>query len=148
MDEDGIIRSITDAFPGVEVETASGDAYFYAGADRRLPFATLVTGDRHDAVSDLDRPGVFRLNVGVGRGTFEALFGPRAAAAETGGGAAGGHDFAALDTIMPHPVYGQLHWICVLSPSAARFEAMRPLLAEAYERAVARERKLRPGSGA
>ena len=41
--------------------------------------------------------------------------------------------FTALDTIMPHPVYGKINWACVLNPSAATFEAVRPLLAEAYQ---------------
>ena len=42
-----------------------------------MPFATIVTKDYtgFDTASDLNRPGVFRLNVGVGRDTFRALFG-------------------------------------------------------------------------
>lgn len=139
MDEDAIARSITDSFEGVEILTASGDTYFYTGADRRLPFATLVTGDRHDQVSDLDRSGVYRLNIGVGKETFHRLFGAAATPAA-------GHDFTALDRLLPHPIYGQMHWLCVLNPSATTFAQVRPLLAEAYERAVARERKLRPAT--
>lgn len=154
MDEAAVCRELTEAFPGVQLLADSGDVYFYAGADRRLPFATLVTGDRHDTVSDLDRPNVFRLNIGVGKETFAALFGPRptatatatAAATDKHRRAATGHDFAALDTIMPHPVYGAMHWLCVLNPSPATFERLRPLLAEAHRRAAAREQKLRPAT--
>ena len=33
----------------------------------------------------------------------------------------GGHDFTALDRIMPHPVYGKMYWVCVLNPSDETF---------------------------
>ncbi len=39
---------------------------------------------------------------------------------------------------MPHPHYAPQYFICVLSPSEATFERIRPLLAEAYELAVQR----------
>jgi Family of unknown function (DUF6194) len=42
---------------------------------RRLPFATIVTRDAYERVSNLDRPGVFRLNIGVGRETYRSMFG-------------------------------------------------------------------------
>jgi predicted DNA-binding protein (MmcQ/YjbR family) len=34
-----------------------------------------------------------------------------------------------------------MSWVCVLNPSAATFEAVRPLLAEAYELAVSKRAK-------
>jgi hypothetical protein len=52
-----------------------------------------------------------------------------------------GHDFTALDQLLPHPVYAPQSWVCVLNPSAATFEAVRPLLAEAYQLAVSRYAK-------
>ena len=97
-----------------------------------MPFATIVIkdyGDFDDA-SDLDRPGVYRLNVGVGKETYRSLFPGE-----------GEHDFTALDVLMPHPVYGRQHWVCVLNPSEKTFETVKPLLAEAYEIAVKRLRK-------
>ncbi len=129
MDEDAIIRYITDTFDGVDIVVASDDSYFVYDPGRRLdparrmPFATIVTGDRHDDVSDLDRPAVFRLNVGVGRETFRSLFGPQTSPTDAGGAGVveRGPDFAALDRIMPHPVYGRMFWVCVLNPSAATF---------------------------
>ena len=39
---------------------------------------------------------------------------------------------------MPHPVYGWMSWVCVLNPSAETFKTMQPLLAEAYDLAVAK----------
>src|SRR5207302_8521100 len=98
-------------------------------ASKRFPFATIVTKDYgdFDSASELDRPGVFRLNIGVSKETHAPLFGANAE-----------HDFTALDQLMPHPVYGRNHWVCVLNPSAATFETLKPLLREAYDRAVAR----------
>jgi Family of unknown function (DUF6194) len=78
---------------------------------------------------------VFRLNIGVSRDTFRALFGP-APSAESDKSTT--YDFAALDRLMPHPVYAPQSWVCVLNPSPETFEAVKPLLAEAYSRVAAR----------
>jgi hypothetical protein len=131
MNEASITKYITDTFKGVEVVEAFGGSFFFIDPERKFPFATLVSGDdEYDKFSDLSRPGVFRLSVGVGKQTFQALF----ASTET-------HDFTALDKIMPHPVYGKMYWACVLNPSAATFEAVKPLLAEAYDISAARHAK-------
>ena len=55
-----------------------------------------------------------------------------------GSGSAATWDFAELDVVMPHPVYGRMHWVCVLNPSEATFETVKPLLSEAYDLNVAR----------
>ena len=160
MDETSITQYITDTFVGVDVVVASqdagspevawGDTFFFYDPDRtlppdrRFPFATIVTKDYgdFDSASNLNRPGVFRLNIGVSRETSRALFGaepPRAAADDDG---ERGHDFTALDQLLPHPVYGRQYWVCVLNPSAATFQAVvRPLLAEAYDLAVSKGAK-------
>jgi hypothetical protein len=127
MNEDAIAKFITDTFEGVEFVTASGGTFFFCGDERKFPFATLSTADEYDQFSDLKRPGVFRLNAGVSKSTFQSLF-----------HSARAHDFTALDQIMPHPVYGKMYWVCVLNPSAETFEAVRPLLAEAYALAKGR----------
>ncbi len=81
--------------------------------------------------SSLDRPGVYRLNIGIGKQTFQSLFGTAKVDVDS-------YDFTALDEIMPHPHYAQQSFICVLSPSEATFERIRPLLAKAYDLAVRR----------
>jgi Family of unknown function (DUF6194) len=131
---DGVDVQIAGAENGAP-EVAWGDTFFIhdplrnlEGA-RRFPFATIVTkdyGDFDDA-SNLDREGVFRLNIGVSKETYRRLF-PNE----------GQHDFTALDVLMPHPVYGQNHWVCVLNPSDATFEDIKPLIDEAYRVAVNR----------
>ena len=123
--------------------------YFY-GEDRMLPFVTVAHGDNeHDKVSNLDRPSVYRLNIGVRPATYRALFGPPPAKPGASGVVETGHDFTTLDELMPHPHYATQSWVCVLSPSAATFERrVRPLVQEAYELAVGRDQKRsRPGHG-
>ena len=128
MDATSIRRYIVQTFAGVEVIDGTGGVFFFYGAEHKFPFATLTTSDEYDQASNLSRPDVFRLNVGVSKATFQALF-TEADKQET-------HDFTALDRLMPHPVYGKMHWVCVLNPSAATFPKARELLAEAYEMAA------------
>jgi hypothetical protein len=97
-----------------------------------------VTNDLYDQASDLDRPGVYRLNLGVSRQTFQRLFGAQKPPADAAEAAGRGYDLTALETILPHPVYGFMFWICVLNPSAETFETVKPLLAESYDRAIRR----------
>ena len=112
--------------------TIFGYTFFFYGNDHKLPFATLATADNeYDRVSNLDRQGVFRLNLGVSKATFLSLFG-------AGKLDVSRYDFAALNTVMPHPTYAAQSFICVLNPSNATFEKLQPLLAEAYKLAVKR----------
>lgn len=142
MDHNAIIQRIANEFPNLEVVSpddgpGAGDHFFFTEAQRaidpahRLPFATIVVKDygEFDNRSQLDRPGIFRLNIGVGSETLRARFGDPS---EVNGG---DYDYAAIDRLMPHPVYAPQFWICVLNPSAATFESAASLLAEAYNRA-------------
>ena len=155
MDQDAIIQYITETFTGVEVMQptdgpGAGDTFIFYDPQRnldpthRMPFATIVTKDYgdFDNASQLHRPHVFRLNIGVSRDTFRALFGPPVSAPSE---QSTPYDFAALDRLMPHPVYAPQSWVCVLNPSPATFfEAVRPLLADAYTRAAAQHASRQP----
>jgi hypothetical protein len=145
MDEAAITKYIADTFEGADVFSASGDFYFFynpdlSAPDRRFPFATLVTDDKHDSFSNLNRPTVFRLNIGVSKQTFASLFGSSSATDTES------HDFTALDRIMPHPVYGKMYWVCVLNPGAATIETVKQLLAEAHSAAVKKRGTGKPDS--
>jgi hypothetical protein len=132
MNEASVANYITQTFPSVETSTNFGYTFFFYGSDHRLPFATLASSDNeYERISNLDRPGVFRLNIGVSKQTFQSLFGTAPVDLSR-------YDFTVLDTIMPHPDYAPQNFICVLSPSEATFERLRPLLAEAYDIAVRR----------
>lgn len=132
MDEQHITDDIMNTFTGVETLTTLGYTFFFYGSDRMLPFVTIATADNEgDRISNLDRPGVFRLNIGVSKQTFQSLFG-------TGKVDISAYDFTTLDTIVPHPDYASQSWICVLNPSATTFQKLQPWLTEAYELAVRR----------
>lgn len=148
MDQDAIINYIAETFAGVTVirptdGPGAGDTFLYYDPQRNLdmtrsfPFATIVTKDYagFDESSHLNRADVFRLNIGVSRDTFRALFG-YAPGEESAKSAT--YDFAALDQLMPHPVYAPQSFVCVLNPGPDTFEAVKPLLAEAYSRAAIR----------
>jgi hypothetical protein len=148
MDQDAIIQYVTDTFTGLEVVRptdgpGAGDTFFFYDPQhdidpkRRLPFATIVTKDYgdFDNTSQLNRPEVFRLNIGVSRDTFRALFGYAPGEDST---QSTDYNFAALDRLMPHPVYAPQSWVCVLNPSPETFEAVKPLLADAYSRVASR----------
>jgi hypothetical protein len=116
--------------------------FFFYGPGRQMPLATLVTKDDYDSVSNLNRPSVFRLNIGVSKQTFRALFGSQPLSANDSAAADSGYDFTALNQLLPHPVYGKMYWVCVLNPSEATFQqSVRPLLAEAYDMAVSKHDK-------
>lgn len=171
MTESAIRRHIAAHCPGTDIQRpaagdpdtpaiAVGDTFFIYDPDHdpalgptgphRFPFATIVTKDYgdFDNASNLDRPGVFRLNIGLPRRRFLELFGPAIPEAGPDGVVRTGHDFTALDTLMPHPVYAAHGWVCVLNPSAATFRTLEPLLAEAYADAVRRYDALRRGASA
>jgi hypothetical protein len=154
IDQASISRYITDTFDRVEVAEASGDSFFMYLPEHefdpahRLPFATIVTSDAYDQFSDLNRPSVFRLNIGVAKETFRALFGAQPFPSDPDDVARSGHDFTALDKILPHPVYGRMFWVCVLNPSAATFATVQPLLAEAYDLSMKRTSRAKPKSKA
>ena len=132
MNESAVIEYIMKTFPEVEKTNDYGYDMFFYRSDRKLSFATLISTDYdYDHVSNLNRPGVFRLNIGVSKQTFQVLFGTEEVNVKE-------YDFTALDVIMPHPEYAQYHFICVLSPGEETFEKIRPLLAEAYAIAARR----------
>jgi len=141
MEQQHLIEYIAQHFSGVDVvagtiEIAIGDTFFIYDPNRdlddrhRFPFATIVTKDYgdFDNRSNLNRPGVYRLNIGVSRDTFRRLF-PTSTSE---------FDYAVLDRLIPHPVYAPQAWVSVLNPSEAVFETLKPYLQEAYEIAVKR----------
>ena len=133
-DPEAITRTILETWPDTDMVTALGASFFSLDPERHFPnFATIVTTDEHDegAPSNLVRPGVFRLNIGVGRESFERIV-----------SSGGDPDYATLDRFFPHPVYAKQLWISILNPNDATFrDDVMPLLAEAHDRlATARAR--------
>ena len=147
MNEAAITQSILDTFDGVHPVDAWGDTFFFYNPGRTRPdevyFATLKNkDDDDDQASKLDRPSIFRLNIGIGKATYRSLFGAQPSAAGADDAVGAGHDFTAVDQLLPHPIYGRMYWVCVLNPSDATFQTIvRPLLDEAYRLAVGKYAK-------
>ncbi|HET9899649.1 MAG TPA: DUF6194 family protein, partial [Actinomycetes bacterium] len=106
-DPETITEYISSTFRDVDIVSIEGMRFFSLDPEKHWPnFATLVWADDSDQVSDLSRPGVFRLSMGVDRPTLE-----RIAAAEPE------PDYAALDRVVPHPDYAKQLWVAILNPS-------------------------------
>jgi len=127
------VEALVEGLEDVQRAEAYGYTLFFVGDDRRLPFVTIADSDREfDDVLDLDREGVFRINIGVSKARFEALVG------DLGSGAV---DHRALDRFLPHPHYARQNWICILNPGPQNAESVRESIAEAHSIAVARMRR-------
>lgn len=137
------VRAVFDALDGVRVvigsgivetpETHWGDTFcFYdpdATADQKMPFATIVTHDTPgwDEVSNLDRPGAFRVSLAVGRAHLPQVDGDV--------------DYADDDVVLPHPQYAVQGWIAIVNPTSARAADLHELIRIAYARAAQRHRR-------
>jgi hypothetical protein len=151
--EDDIVQFVA-TLPGVAAvmasqdtgapEVAWGDWFIFYDRegetpDRRFPFATIVTKDYEgfDDFSQLNRLGVFRLNIAVGRHRFEELMAyPSAEHANN----QHRFDYTALDSLLPHPVYGGQAWVSILNPGDKTSNQAKSLLTEARARATERRR--------
>jgi hypothetical protein len=129
---DEMLQLLRDTFPGAVVAEIDSAAFFSLDEKHWPNFATVVWTDEHDegAPSNLAREGVYRVNVGVDRPTFERLV-----------GSVTEPDYAALDRFVPHPVYAKQRWIAILNPSNESVrDALLPLIAAGHERLASRRR--------
>lgn len=128
--QDEMLQLLRDRFPDAVVAEIDSAAFFSVDETHWPNFATVVWTDEHDegAPSNLARAGVYRVNVGVDRETFERLVGSTV-----------DPDYAAFDRFVPHPVYARQRWISILNPSHAtvRTELM-PLIDAGHDRLAAR----------
>jgi len=107
-------------------ELAWGDTFCYVAPDGQVPpntqpYATIVTKDYpEDALSALggDR---WRVNIHVGRARLAELVGD------------GPHDPAAVDVLIPHPVYGSLGWVAVVLPGERTLGTVLDLVRDAHD---------------
>lgn len=129
-DLDHMIHLVTDAFPDAVIARIDSAVFFSLDEKHWPNFATIVWTDEHDegAPSNLARDGVYRVNVGVDRETFQRLV-----------GSATDPDYAAFDRFVPHPVYAKQRWISILNPSHATVrDRLMPLIAAGHDRMAAR----------
>ena len=129
-DLDEMLNLIRDAYPDAVVAEIDSAAFFSLDEKHWPNFATVVWTDEHDegAPSNLAREGVYRVNVGVDRETFQRLVGGMT-----------NPDYAAFDRFVPHPVYAKQRWISILNPSRETVrETLMPLIQQGHDRLAAR----------
>lgn len=138
MKLDEIIKYCQDNLEGIIVVDSWGERGIFYNPDNKLKRGIYVLtikekdGD-NDAGSNLNREGVFRLNIGLRRSTFIHLFGKVPKRPAKGCTVTMEYDFAEIDKIIPHPIYAWMSWICCLNPGAETFEQLKPFIQEAYE---------------
>jgi hypothetical protein len=127
-DPEAIVAYLMTTYPETDLVTIPGAWFFSLDPEKHFPnYATIVTNDEHDQASDLERPGVFRLNLGVDKATFERVVTTDAEP-----------DYTALDTVLPHPVYAAQRWISILNPSSSTWtQTVVPLIVIAHDRLAA-----------
>ena len=124
------VEAFVAGLENVQREENFGYSFFFVGDDHRLSFVTIANSDNdYDKVSNLNREGVFRVNIGVSRETFKKLI------AEPG---ATPVDYSVLNVFLPHPEYSRQNYICILNPSGENVEATKKLIVEAHSIAAVR----------
>jgi len=124
------LEAFTLALDNVQRTQAFGYTFFFVGDDHMVPFVTLADSDNeHDAVSHLNRDGVYRINIGVSRATFQALVGEMNRDVV---------DHTRLNVFLPHPHYAAQNFICILNPEGENAERTKAFIVEAHAIAVAR----------
>ena len=138
-----LVEAIERHLPGIATTTGSGDWFLFYDPDgvtkpeQRFPFCTVVTADRYDAASHLDRDATtYRINLSADRGSYEGLFGPAPRQAAGHDVLDTGVDYTATDTLLPHPFYAPLHWLCVVNPGEGTRSRLAALLEQAHARAA------------
>jgi hypothetical protein len=118
-----IEQYITEQLPNVTKLDSYGYQFFFYESDQVLPFVTIATSDNeHDNKSNLDRDGVFRVNIGVSKDSFNKLFTDTKT----------DWDYTTLNRFMPHPDYAAQHYICILNPADDLLEETIRFIEEAH----------------
>jgi len=118
------IEKFITSLPNVEHQDSMGYRFFFVGEDRMSPFATIASSDNeHDSRSNLDRDGLYRINFGLSKATFEEL---------VGGTAVDKCNYSELNVFMPHPDYAKQRFVCILAPTGSQMARTKALLEESH----------------
>ena len=146
MFADEIINYCLENLEGVVLVNSWGERGIFYNPENRLKRGVYILtvkekDGENDSSSNLNRDGIYRVNLGVRKQTFLNMYGNIPKRPPKGGVVDAPSDFTATDIIMPHPVYGWMSWLCCLNPSNKTFEALKPLIDEAH--AYAKEKFLK-----
>lgn len=141
MTANDVLQYCLDNLPDTVLVKSWGESGIFYNPNNSLKRGIYVMtvkekdGD-NDKGSNLDRENIYRINIGVCKSTFINMFGTIPARPTKGGIVDMPFDFTQTNKILPHPVYAWMSWVCVLNPSDATFEELKPLIQEAYEYAT------------
>jgi hypothetical protein len=129
---------ILDNYRGVIVTDAYRERSFFYNPDSSLPkgiyFATIKESDGpNDKASNLDREGIYRLSIGVGKKQYQQLFGVVPKRPAKGEIVNIDFDFTITKMLMPHPIYAWLGWVCINNPSNQNLDILKHLLDISYQ---------------
>jgi len=129
---------LTRQLPEASVVASWGETGWFCNPGRVKPrgvyVATLKDKDgANDRASHLDRPGVYRLNLGIPPKLYETQFGPRPARPPAGGVVEVPFDFTATGVLTPHPVYAWMGWVSMVCPHPDQLPLLESLLEYAWE---------------
>jgi hypothetical protein len=124
------VEAFVAKLDNVQREENFGYIFFFVGDDHVLSFVTIANSDSdYDNVSNLNREGVFRINIGISRESYKSLLAD--AASEN-------IDYSVLNVFLPHPEYSKQHFVCILNPSQENVEITKKLIVEAHSIAATR----------
>ncbi len=127
------LETFVAGLENVQREDNYGYVFYFVGDDHRLSFVTLANSDNdYDNVSNLNREGVFRVNIGVSKATFNTLLGEFVSEV----------DYTTFNVFLPHPDYAKQHYLCILNPSGENVETTKKLIMEAHSIAATRLERL------
>ena len=113
-----------ESYENVERAENLGYIFYFYGDHHMVPFVSIAqSGNKYEEVSKLDREGVFRINIGVSKATFDSLFSSNNVDKI---------DYSAIDIFMPHPHYAKQFFICILNPSKKNVDQLKNFISEAY----------------
>lgn len=138
MTPDDILNYCLENLDGVVEINSWGERGIFYNPGRVLKRGVYVLtvkekDGNNDRSSQLNRNGTFRVNLGMRKQTFQNLFGELPKRPAKGSVVEMSYDFTNTDTIMPHPVYAWMGWICVLNPTIETFESLKTYIQESYE---------------
>jgi hypothetical protein len=141
-----IVETIISQFPGLVVNENWGETGLFYNPHGKLKkgiyLLTFKDKDgKNDKSSNLDREDTYRLNLGISKETFIKLFKRLPKRPPAGNIVDMEYDFTAIDTIMPHPIYSWMAWVCVINPSAETLKKLMPLIEEGYNLAISKYKK-------
>lgn len=139
---------ILQNYEGLLVTNAYRERSFFYNPDKSLLkgiyFATIKESDGpNDRASKLDREGIYRLSIGIGKRQYKEMFGEIPKRPAKGNIVSLDLDFSILNEVVPHPIYAWMGWVCILNPELEKIDSIKNLLDISYLNCLMKYKKKR-----